>query len=430
MATTTRIAGRAVLNVYVTISSPNSKILEYSVLTDPGCRPLRTYNVTKADARPVLSEHHKISWDEKKVLVPWEEGKTSNLDHCQCSECRHPETKQRLIDTFSIPPTIQAAEVETQEKGLKITWKNDKHESFYPYEWLHLHSYNPRLQKYLSPQFRLWGAEIGERPPEISYKEVIESDKGVAKWTSKIYTYGFSYVNDVPVSPEATQKLVERIALIRHTHYGGFWDFTADLAKKDTAYTDLPLAVHTDNTYFSDPAGLQLLHLLEHKGDGGMTLLVDGFKAARILRDEYPDSYRILSNVRVPSHASGNAGISIQPFAPFPVLNHHPVDGELMQIRWNNDDRATMDNWGDSDEVDRFYEAMRHWDVILSRRDVEYREQLVPGRALIFDNWRVLHGRTSFTGFRRMCGAYVNRDDFISRFLMTNTKREVVLNAV
>jgi len=219
--------------------------------------------------------------------------------------------------------------------------------------------------------------------------------------------------------------LVERIAFIRHTHYGGLWDFTANLAKKDTAYTDLPLGVHTDSTYFSDPTGLQLLHLLEHKGDGGITLLVDGFKAARILRDEYPDSYRILSNVRVPSHTSGNADISIQPYAPFPVLNHHPVDGELMQIRWNNDDRATMDHWGDSDEVDRFYEAMRHWNAILTRRDVEYREQLVPGRALsesssiaslpssilicrdlVFDNWRVLHGRTSFTGLRRMCGAY------------------------
>lgn len=154
------------------------------------------------------------------------------------------------------------------------------------------------------------------------------------------------------------------------------------MAKKDTAYTDLPLGVHTDTTYFSDPAGLQLFHLLEHKGEGGMSLLVDGFKAARILRDEHTDSYRILSNVRVPSHASGNLDISIQPCAPFPVLNHHPVDGELMQIRWNNDDRATMDNWGDSDEVDRFYEAIRHWTGILRRRDVEYGEQLVPGRAL------------------------------------------------
>jgi len=25
---------------------------------------------------------------------------------------------------------------------------------------------------------------------------------------------------------------------------------------------------------------------------------------------------------------------------------------------------------------------------------------------LVFDNWRVLHGRSAFTGHRRMCGAY------------------------
>jgi len=55
------------------------KVAPVPIEEEPTERPLGTYNVTKADARPVLSEHHKISWDEKKVLVPWEEGKTSNL---------------------------------------------------------------------------------------------------------------------------------------------------------------------------------------------------------------------------------------------------------------------------------------------------------------------------------------------------------------
>lgn len=48
--------------------------------TDTGIiSPLKTYNVTKADAKPVLSDHHEISFDDKKVLIPWEEGKTSHL---------------------------------------------------------------------------------------------------------------------------------------------------------------------------------------------------------------------------------------------------------------------------------------------------------------------------------------------------------------
>lgn len=213
------------------------------------------------------------------------------------------------------------------------------------------------------------------------------------------------------MTPEATKTLLERIAFIRETHYGGFWDFTADLAKKDTAYTTLPLGVHTDTTYFSDPAGLQMFHLLEHSGgSGGQSILVDGFRAAKTLREQNPQAYKILSNVRIPSHASGNVDSSIQPYAPFPVLNHHPVNGELIQIRWNNDDRATMDRWDDFEDVEKFYDAARAWNDILRKPDSEYWEQLQPGRPLIFDNWRVLHGRAGFDGMRRLCGGEAHGD--------------------
>lgn len=33
----------------------------------------------------------------------------------------------------------------------------------------------------------------------------------------------------------------------------------------------------------------------------------------------------------------------------------------------------------------------------------------------VFDNHRVLHGRSAFTGNRRLCGAYVQHDDYRSR---------------
>ena len=77
---------------------------------------------------------------------------------------------------------------------------------------------------------------------------------------------------------------------------GGFWDFTSDLSSKDTAYTSLALDAHTDTSYFTDPAGYQMFHLLSHQGgSGGATLLVDGFRAANILRSESPKAFRTLS---------------------------------------------------------------------------------------------------------------------------------------
>ncbi len=61
-------------------------------------------------------------------------------------------------------------------------------------------------------------------------------DAGVGKWTAIIvshqlpgqssvteldkYKHGICYVDGCPVDPQATQSLLERVAHIRHTHYG------------------------------------------------------------------------------------------------------------------------------------------------------------------------------------------------------------------
>lgn len=126
----------------------------------------------------------------------------------------------------------------------------------------------------------------------------------------------------------------------------------------DTAYTTLPLGAHTDTTYFSEPAGLQMFHKLSHTdGSGGESLLVDGFAAAARLYEEDRQAYEVLSNVRVWSHASGNTDVSIQPYTCFPVFNHDPVMGHLVMVRWNNDDRAGIEAEGET--VDKWYDAAR-----------------------------------------------------------------------
>ena len=208
-----------------------------------------------------------------------------------------------------------------------------------------------------------------------------------------------------PVKGKATQELIEKIAFIRHTHYGkiphrleillltlsdllvgGFWQFTADLSLKDTAYTSMALAAHTDNTYFTDPAGLQTFHLLSHTdGGGGTSLLVDGFRAAEILRTESPEDFETLCSIKIKAHCSGNEGISIMPERGYPVFatdeDRTGRRGKVYQIRWNNDDRATLPA-ENPEEATKFYTAARKWVEILRRPDSEYWVQLMPGRVL------------------------------------------------
>lgn len=161
---------------------------------------------------------------------------------------------------------------------------------------------------------------------------------------------------------------------------------------KDTAYTSLALGAHTDTAYFSEPAGLQAFHLLSHtEGTGGQSLLVDGFKAAAVLEQEDYKAFDDLTRIRVNWHSSGNEGITIQPYSRFPVIEitekmSRGIEGQsnVARIRWNNDDRGTFYLYGDRtiSLINDWYRAARKWDKILKRRELQYWQQLEPGRVL------------------------------------------------
>ncbi|KAG8750476.1 hypothetical protein FRC11_010365 [Ceratobasidium sp. 423] len=259
----------------------------------------------------------------------------------------------------------------------------------------------------------LWGSSIQRSPPTVSYEEVMRDDAGVYKWLQKIDEFGFCFISGVPPNPEDTEALTRRIAFIRDTKYGGFWDFTSDLKHGDTAYTNLALGAHTDTTYLSDPCGLQLFHLLSHEGTGGKTLLVDGFYAAAKLREKFPSHYELLTEVKISAHAAGDIDSLYIPDEPFSILKKD-LNGELMRVRYNNDDRSAL-KYIDPVLVDDWYGALRSWNQCLTSPDAELWVQLTAGTAVVVDNHRVLHGRSAFTGKRRMCGAYVGADEWKSR---------------
>jgi len=66
-------------------------------------------------------------------------------------------------------------------------------------------------------------------------------------------------------------------------------------------------------------------------------------------------------------------------------------------------------------EMGKFYRAIAAFDRLANDPALQWRRGLRRGDLLIFDNWRVLHGRTAFVGSRRMAGCYLNREDFESR---------------
>ena len=251
-------------------------------------------------------------------------------------------------------------------------------------------------------------------------------------------------MQDCPPTPSATESLLQQIGPIQQTHYGGFWDFTSSSSPTDTAYTNLSLAVHNDTTYFNQPCGLQMFHLLSHtNGAGGKSLLVDGFAAAAYLKSIAPSFYDCLQKTKVKSHASGDREAG--PFENDLMTDGVPVFSgavrsmfidtalqtnasamlrdveEIPQlVRWNNDDRDTQ-SWSSLEEMEQWYIAAREWNRILKMPEFLLEVQLEPGTPVIFDNWRYLHGRTSFVGERRMCGGYSKFDSQVSHKLVLST---------
>ncbi|GAA5926836.1 uncharacterized protein JCM15063_000382 [Sporobolomyces koalae] len=405
-------------------------------------------STTPLPARPAPSQTDRnanlraqVSSRDGKVIVQLPDGTTTSFspvwlrDHCREARSYHPATRQRLVDTCKIPRDLRPTEVSTNERGLHVSWPSSSFEtaysSFYPWSFLFEYAYNPPLWSKRDParpskRTTLWTSSIAQELPTVNYEEVMQSEKGVYKWLKRIDEFGFSLCSGIPPTPEATEALVRRIAFIRETHYGGFWDFTANLEHGDLAYSDVRLEAHTDTTYFTDPCGLQLFHLLSPATShtGGHNLLVDGFRAASILQQRHPEAHSLLSTIPIPAHASGSgsasipSGVHMRPLRQFPVLNYDQ-DGQLVQVRWNGDDRAVLGGPGalEGDKMDEWYEALRVWETILRSEESQLWTRMEMGTAIIFDNVRVLHGRSAYSGKRRLCGAYINGDDYRSRLI-------------
>lgn len=70
---------------------------------------------------------------------------------------------------------------------------------------------------------------------------------------------------------------------------------------------------------------------------GGETLMIDGFHAANILKEKYPDSYECLTSFIVPHEyreATSEKSPGFHMYNLCPVITTHPASGELIKIRF------------------------------------------------------------------------------------------------
>ncbi|XP_065771694.1 trimethyllysine dioxygenase, mitochondrial isoform X2 [Muntiacus reevesi] len=295
-------------------------------------------------------------------------------DHCRSATCYNSKTHQRSLDTASVDLCIQPKAIHLDKATLFFTWP-DGHVTRYDLDWLVKNSYEGQKQKFIQPRI-LWNAEIYHQAqvPAVDFQTFLETKEGLKNFLQNFLLYGIAFVENVPPTQEHTEKLAKRISLI----------------------------------------SIQVFHCLKHEGTGGRTLLVDGFYAAEKVLQKAPEEFELLSKVPLKYEYIENVGeCQNHMIGVGPVLNIYPWNKELYMIRYNNYDRAVI-NTIPYDVVHRWYTAHRTLTRELRRPENEFWVKLKPGKVLFIDNWRVLHGRESFTGYRQLCGCYLTRDDVLN----------------
>ncbi len=146
------------------------------------------------------------------------------------------------------------------------------------------------------------------------------------------------------------------------------------------------LLAHTEGTQAPEPPRLILLACLQCGQAGGATALVDGRALLSELASLQPAAVTALMAPRA-AYFGGAAGRLA------PVLERLPTGRWRIQLR--QDGLAKF-----SPAVQPYLPALRS---VIRRNTVTV--QLEPGQAVILDNHRVLHGRSSFTGDRSLLRA-------------------------
>jgi len=330
-------------------------------------------------------------------------------DHSTEASSLNPNTLQRDIDTFSLPssPKIKQHQLLNDGSILRIHWQEDNVVSEFSVHFLYRMAINPVP----TPAYHLWSSELQNNVTDFKFTQVTQSDAAFEPVLNAIEKHGLVTFSQVPTDMQATKKLLEKVGYIRETVFGGLWDFSNNEAHSDSAYTSAGIGLHTDGTYAIDPPGLQLLHCLAFKGEGAFNQFADGFKIAQTIKENDPQAYKLLTEINVPAHYI-EPGIQLKAKHPVITEDNH---GLFEQICFNNFDRSPF--LLNVEQQQSFYHAYAMFQQLINDPEFQISFQLQPGKAVWFDNWRVLHARTAFSGYRHLAGGYTNREDYISKKL-------------
>lgn len=349
-------------------------------------------------------------------------------DSCTCAQCRDPSSGQKSFATADIPTNVAIRDV-TTEDAVRITLENGpptQHESTHvvtlPFDRIKtLLAQKESVSARVATRRRFgqvhWdAARFAQRARKIDYEAYMQPDS-TAFWdvVGDLARYGLVFLKNVPGDEDAITRITTRIAHIRETFYGRTFDVRAKPRAENVAYTSGYLGLHQDLLYLDPPPHVQILHCLENSCRGGESLFSDGDRVARMLwqlsREGHPLAAS-LANVKVPYAYDKNGHRYRRERA---MLVGEDGGERFGNYFWSPPFQGLFDR---PEDLNRWIAAAKVFESTVNAPEAVYTTRMEPGDAALFDNLRVMHGRTAFDaeggGSRWLRGAYIDGQDFFS----------------
>lgn len=315
-----------------------------------------------------------------------------------------PRTQQRLQDPSDFDPDLRLSAVSQPSAGIYRVKFSDGHEATFTAEELLAEAALPPGD-HDCPAPRLWDGRLTDLPRLRWRAEPTEAE--IASWLEPFLTLGFVIFEGVPSEPGMVLKVGAMFGFTRETNFGALFNVRSTPDANDLAYTSRALDPHTDNPYRAPVPGIQLLHCLVNETSGGLSTLVDGFAVANSLREQDPRAFGILTATPVRFRF---IDVDTELTSSVPQIELD-VTGGLRAIHFSP--RLDYVPLLERAELDAYYRARRLFDHRLRAADFEIRFLLKSGDLVMFDNCRLLHGRTGFDpaeGLRHLQGCYIDMD--------------------
>lgn len=325
----------------------------------------------------------------------------------------HPQTHERMRDLTAIPLDVRPKTVSQSGNQVQITWADAEVPTQFDLDWLRDHRPGHRAYDAADTGFVTWRADLSpEGIPRVTAEDVLTKDTALKEWLIATRQYGLSIVAHLADTTGAGMDVARRIGFLRETNFGKTFEVESKPNPNNLAYTPVALPLHTDLTNQELPPGFQFLHCLANEADGGESLFCDGYAVAQDLKRDDPDAFDALCDISIPFRFHDD-DTDIRGRKRVITCDE---DGEVVEICFN----AHLADYLDiaPELMPRYYRAYQTF--MAMTRDPAYvlHLKLKAGEMVVFDNRRVLHGRSAFdpnTGRRHLHGCYVDRGEFESR---------------